>query len=71
MIDLHWLFASLFWGSVGIGFFVYGKKERSTVPLCGGVLLVGISYFIGSALYMSLVGALLVVGMIWLIKRGV
>ena len=71
MGNLNAIFASLIWGSVGIGFFIYGKKQRSAVPLCGGLVLIGISYFfLDSALYMSLAGAALVVGMVWMIKRG-
>ena len=50
------LFASLVWGSIGLGFAIYGKKQRATAPLVGGILLMGISYLIGSALVMSLVG---------------
>ena len=63
------LFASLFWGSIGLGFAVYGKRQGAAVPLFGGVGLVAISYFIGSALYMSLAGAGLVLGMLWLTKH--
>ncbi|MEI7940358.1 MAG: amino acid transport protein [Verrucomicrobiota bacterium] len=59
------LFASLIWGSIGMGFAIYGKKQRTTVPLVGGILLMGISYVIGSALVMSLVGVVLVAGIVW------
>jgi len=59
------LWASLLWGSIGMGFAIYGKKQRATAPLVGGVALVGISYVIGSALLMSLMGAALVAGIIW------
>ena len=62
------LFASLIWGSIGLGFAIYGKKEKAVAPLVGGILLMGISYLIGSALTMSLVGAALVVG-IWRFRR--
>ena len=59
------LFASLIWGSIGVGFAIYGKKQRATAPLVGGILLMAISYFIGSALLMSLVGVALVAGIVW------
>ncbi len=59
------LFASLIWGSLGVGFAVYGKRQRAPGPLVGGIALVAISYFLGSALVMSLVGAALVAGIIW------
>lgn len=60
------LFASLIWGSIGMGFAIYGKKQKATVPLIGGVLLMAISYFISSALDMSLVGIVLLAGTLWL-----
>ena len=63
------LFASLIWGSVGLGFAIYGKKQGSAFPLIGGILLMVISYVIGSALYMSLVGVAIVAAIIYLSKR--
>src|SRR5205809_771940 len=64
------LFASLFWGSIGFGCAIYGKKQAAMVPLFGGVVMMALSYFISSALYMSLVSAGLLVAMIWLRKLG-
>ena len=63
------LVASLIWGSVGVGFFIYGKKQRSMVPLFGGIALVALSYFVESALYMTLacIGSLAL--MFWLNRR--
>jgi hypothetical protein len=58
------LLASLFWGSVGVGFVVYGKKQAALSPLFGGVALVLLSYFVTSPLILSLVSALLIAG-IW------
>ena len=63
------LFASLIWGSIGLGFAIYGKKQRATAPLVGGILLMGISYLIDSALTMSLVGVVLVAGIVWVGKH--
>jgi hypothetical protein len=48
------LIASLIWGSVGLGFSIYGKKQGAIGALFGGILVMGFSYFIASALYMSL-----------------
>ena len=64
------LFASLIWGSIGIGFAIYGKKQREPGPLVGGIALVAISYFISSALLMSLVGVALVAGIVWYQRQG-
>jgi hypothetical protein len=65
MFNTSTLFASLFWGSIGLGFAIYGKKQKAMAPWVGGILLMGISYLISSALVMSLVGALLVAGIVW------
>ena len=67
--DSSSLFASLIWGSVGSVFVIFGKKQTEPVTLFGGLALVAISYFIESALIMSLVGAALVAGIFWLRRR--
>ena len=64
------LWASLIWGSVGMGFAIYGKRQKAMAPLVGGVVLVAISYFISSALLMSLVGLGLVAGIVWHQRQG-
>ena len=69
-ISAHSLIASLIWGAVGMGFFIYGKKQQSMVPLFGGLLVIGVSYFIDSALYMSLAALGLIAGVFWLKRQG-
>jgi hypothetical protein len=48
----------LLWGllfsSVGMGYFIYGKKQDATVPLLCGIALMIIPYFISSFLVMVL-----------------
>ena len=61
-LDSGFLFASLLWGGIGLGFFIFGKKQRSTGPLLGGIVLMAISYLISSALWMSVVGAAVLFG---------
>ena len=70
MFNTHFLFASLIWGSVGVGYFIYGKRQSSWVPMVGGVLMVGASYFAGSALVMSLICIGLMAVTYLLLKRG-
>ena len=69
MFNSSTLIASVIWGSIGLGFAIYGWRQKSSVPLFGGLALMAISYFISSALFMSLIGATLIVGIIWLNKR--
>jgi hypothetical protein len=70
MLDTNFLLASLLWGTIGSGYFIYGKKQGAGVPLAGGLALIGISYFIGSAVILSLVSIALIFGMHWLMRRG-
>jgi len=69
MFNTHFLFASLFWGSIGMGYFIYGKRQSSLIPMIGGVLLMGVSFLVSSALMMSLVCIGLVVAM-YLLRKG-
>ena len=62
------LVASLIWGAIGAGFALYGKKQRSAPPWFGGLALVGISYFIASALWMSVTAVGIIAG-IWAWSR--
>ena len=70
MLNANFLFASLVWGSVGLGYFIYGKKQSSWVSMIGGVLMMGASYFVSSALLMSLICVALVLAIYFLLKRG-
>lgn len=55
--------ASLLWGvlfgSIGLGFFVYGKKQKAPVPLACGLALMVFPYFISNGALMVVVGAVL------------
>ncbi len=64
------LFASLLWGSIGLGYFIYGKKQQSWIPMVAGILMMGVSYVVGSALVMSLVCILLIAAVYVLLKQG-
>ena len=54
------LLLGLLFGSIGLGFFVYGRKQRAVVPLLCGLGLMVVPYFIASALLLFGVGAVLV-----------
>ena len=60
----------MIWGAVGTGFFIYGKKQGSMMPLFGGVFMIVGSYFIESALTMSLVSLGLIGAIYWLTRQG-
>lgn len=56
--------ATLFWGvlfgSIGLGFFLYGKKQRAIVPLVCGVALMVFPYFVSSTAWLVIAGLLLI-----------
>ena len=70
IFDAKFLFASLLWGSIGAGYFIYGKKQQAIVPLVGGLLMIAVSYLVSSALLMSLISISLMVAVYFLAKRG-
>ena len=59
-ITVSSLFLGLLFGSIGLGFFVYGRKQRTLVPLLSGLALMVVPYFIANTLLLFLVGAVLV-----------
>ena len=66
----NFLFASLIWGSIGIGFAIYGKKQGAMVPLVDGIALVAVSYIVGSALLMSVISIAIIAAIYFLRKLG-
>lgn len=55
-----WLWWGLLFGSIGLGFFIYGKRQRLVVPLLCGLALMIFPYFVSSTILLVLVGAALV-----------
>lgn len=55
--------ATLLWGvvfgSIGMGFFIYGKRQGAMVPLACGLSLMVFPYFISNVWATVVVGALL------------
>jgi hypothetical protein len=68
MFTGSFLLASLLWGTVGFGYFIYGKKQGLWVPMIGGVVLMALSYLGGTALIMSLL-SLAVIGAVYFLCR--
>ena len=46
-------------GAIGLGFFTYGKKQRAVVPLCVGIALFVLPYFISTVSLLVGVGVAL------------
>lgn len=50
------LLSGVLLGSLGIGYFIYGKRQGRLLALCCGLLLCGMPYFIDS------------LGLLWLVS---
>jgi hypothetical protein len=50
----------LLFGSIGLGFFIYGRKQRKVVPLVCGLTLMGFPYFVSSTSLLLAIGVLLI-----------
>ncbi len=49
----------LIFGSIGLGFFIYGKKQRAIVPLVCGLGLMLVPYVVPNAIVLVVVGVVL------------
>jgi hypothetical protein len=53
------LWWGLLFGSCGLGFFIYGKKQHKVVPLVCGLALMVYPYFVSNNILLVVVGVVL------------
>ena len=58
-MDTTILMVSLLFGALGMGFFMFGKKEGRMVPLFVGVALMVVPYFIANVIVLLIACVLL------------
>ena len=58
-MDTSTLLWGLLFGSIGLGFFVYGKKQKRVVPLATGVALMILPYFAPNTILLVVLGVAL------------
>ena len=55
--------ALLLWGllfsAIGMGFFIYGRKQTRAVPLVCGLVLMVYPYFVPSTIWLFVIGVVL------------
>ena len=51
----------MIFGSIGLGFFIYGKKQKAVIPLFSGIGLMVFPYFISNIYILILSGIVLIV----------
>ena len=47
-------------GAIGVGYFMYGRRQTKFVPLIAGILLCVYPYFVDSVVWLSVIGLVLV-----------
>ncbi len=50
---------SVLFSGIGIGFFSYGRKQKSVIPLLAGVALMAYPYFMPNVTVLVILGVLL------------
>lgn len=53
------IISAMVFGSIGLGFFIYGKKQKSLVPLSVGIALMVFPYFITDVVVLIIAGVIL------------
>lgn len=60
MNDTSMLLWGVVFGSIGLGFFIYGRKQQAVVPLVVGIALFVVPYVISNLYLLLLAGIILV-----------
>jgi hypothetical protein len=69
LMNENFLWASMIWGAVAGGYWIYGWRQKSAIPLAGGAAMMAFSFFL-PALPMSF-ACLAAIGIVyWLLKQG-
>jgi len=51
----------MLFGAIGLGFFMYGRKQKAVVPLFTGIALFMFPYFISNVYGLVIAGVILIV----------
>jgi large-conductance mechanosensitive channel len=69
-LDPGSLFLSILISVVGLGFVIYGKRQRRAPQLVVGVVLMGYGYFVSSVVWMLVIAAVVLVALWSVIRLG-
>lgn len=59
-MDPSTILLGIIFGSIGLGFFIYGKKQKAFIPILSGIGLMVIPYFVANIYILILMGLVLV-----------
>lgn len=62
------LIFSVLFGSIGVGYFIYGKKQQRLIPLLAGIGLCALPYFIPNP-YVTVIVGLILIAAPWLLSE--
>ena len=64
--------ATLMWGvifgSIGLGFFIYGKKQKAIIPIISGIGLMVFPYFISNVFFL-VAASIIVAALPFVVRR--
>jgi hypothetical protein len=55
-VDTATLLWGVLFGAVGMGFFIYGKKQKSVIPFICGLMLMIFPYFVSNVWALVVIG---------------
>jgi len=50
----------MLFGAIGLGFFIYGKKQKAVIPFFTGIALLTFPYFVSNVYMLVIIGIILV-----------
>jgi predicted membrane protein len=59
-VDTSSLLWGLLFGSIGLGFLIYGRKQRAVVPLVSGLALMVFPYFVSNIFLLVTIGVVII-----------
>lgn len=59
-MDTSALLWGLLFGSIGLAYVIYGRKQRIVVPFVSGLALIAFPYFVSGTVAMIVIGAVLI-----------
>jgi hypothetical protein len=55
-----WLIWGLLFGSIGLGYVIYGRRQKNIVPFLSGLALIAFPYFVPNTFALIAIGILLI-----------
>lgn len=62
------LFLGMLFGAIGVGYFIYGRKQMLFTPLLCGLALMVYPWFVGSTFWLAVIGVVLC-AIPWLVRH--